>query len=416
MTTYANLNPGEERLRLWRKEKEPEIQLKFKDIQRDINAELGQRVRELLRRRPYDYNHAIMSLYQAAEEKEKELESFLKEGLKAEEARLKEAFIFAAFNHPHEPDPTKEVRERIEKDPGTESPYCSPVLVETLLWEGMDGLPNTHRKRLELDFPARVEALLEFHCVAFHADISVLKELYDEDVLGTKEKKQEALARHRAKMEALMVTMAEEMKERWIQQTEYLHMRAAQSPPDESPARWETHDWLLSQSSPPSNPIPSARRHARIADSPTIFGGTPGQRSNAAHSLPLRGILRNASAPAGAVPSHDTVPVDSLRSDEDDMGDVPSSFFLGEMISGGDANEERSLNGRGQYADEIVVDSSRYRQYPSTSSYEIFRPRSTNDAVGTTPRALSNVTRLTQEFEERERGKAKTKAKARFGN
>lgn len=103
MTTYANLTPGEERLRLWRKEKEPEIQLKFKDIQRDINAELGQGVRELLRRRPYDYNHAIMSLYQAAEEKEKELESFLKEGLKAEEARLKEAFIFATFNHPHEP-------------------------------------------------------------------------------------------------------------------------------------------------------------------------------------------------------------------------------------------------------------------------------------------------------------------------
>ncbi|KAF8189779.1 hypothetical protein K438DRAFT_931035 [Mycena galopus ATCC 62051] len=199
-------------------------------MQRDINAKLGQGVRELLGQTPYDHR-ALMNLYQEAEEEQAELQMLLREGFEAEAAQLKTSFMHAALNHPDElwfQDPTEEVRERIKSDPQTKSSesYCSPVLVETLLWEGMEGLPNTHRRKLELDFPDRVEALLDFHCIAFHADVNVLKELYDDDVLSRKADKVEVLARHQAKMNRLMVSFAKDMNERWAEQTERMRARA----------------------------------------------------------------------------------------------------------------------------------------------------------------------------------------------
>ncbi|KAF7350345.1 hypothetical protein MVEN_01339200 [Mycena venus] len=211
MKTYESVyfsNPGQERLRLWTREKKPEIEHEFKEMKRDIDAALGQRVRDILRQTPSDH-YGNMNSFQAAEEAE--VARLLREGVEAEAARMKAVFMHAALNHPGEPDPTEEVRERIKSDPQAENTYCSPILMETLLWEGQADLSNTHRKRLELDFPDRVEALLDFHCIAFHADVNVLKEFCDEDMNGKKRNRKEFLANHRGKMETLMAK-AEEMK------------------------------------------------------------------------------------------------------------------------------------------------------------------------------------------------------------
>ncbi|KAF7350357.1 hypothetical protein MVEN_01340400 [Mycena venus] len=418
MTTYESLyysNPGQERLRLWTKEKKPEIEQKFKEMKRDINAELGQRVRDILRRTPYDH-YAIMNACQAAQEEEAEVARLLSEGVEAETVRMKTVFMHAALNHPGESDPTEEVRERIKSDPQAENAYCSPILVETLLWEGQADLPNTHRRRLELDFPDRVEALLEFHCIAFHADVNILKELYDDDMNG-KENRKEVLANHRAKMEALMASYAEEMSEGWAKEKERLHSAAAaQSPLAQPPARWETNDWMTSQPSPPNNAAAAgAQRRAHMTNPPTILGAAAEQRRKTAQSMPLRGILKNASAgaSAGGVPSrgatsNQTVAVESLTFDEgdDDDADFPGSFFRGQMIVG-DTNTNR------QYLEpDIAVNSPGHQQYASTSrSYELYRPRSASDAMRGIPRAANgnNVAQMTQRFEAMENGKGKGK-------
>jgi len=106
MTTFESAlyyaNPGQERQRLWCKEQKPEIELKFKDMKRDINADLGQKVREILRQTPNDHR-AIMDACQRVEEAEDNLARLLNEGVEAEAARLKTAFMHSALNHPGEP-------------------------------------------------------------------------------------------------------------------------------------------------------------------------------------------------------------------------------------------------------------------------------------------------------------------------
>jgi hypothetical protein len=291
--------------------------------------------------------------------------------------------------------------------------------METLLWEGTNELPNTHRKKLELDFPARVEALLEFHCIAFHSDVDVLKELYDEDVLGNKEKKREILGRHRAKMEALMASFAGDMTKQWDEEKERLRLKATQNSAAKSPV-WGANDWMINQLPVPDSRVDGGRRRAHMTDPPTIFGAAA-ERPKTAQSLPLRGILKKTSAPASGVPNrppsfNKTVAVESLTFDDDDEeyeAEIPCSFFLGEIIDGGKIGEESKPN-RQYLEPEIVVDSPNHRQpYASSSrSYEIYRPQSTNDDMaGKTPRAVGNVERLTQTFEERmDKGKGKRKS------
>ncbi|KAJ6493004.1 hypothetical protein C8R45DRAFT_1095527 [Mycena sanguinolenta] len=425
MTTFESAlyyaNPGEERLRLWRKEKTPEIELKFKDMQRDINADLGERVREILRGPTYNHS-AIPGLCTAAEGEEKELSRLLHEGVEAEAARLKTSFMHAALNHPDASvrDPTQEVRDRISGDPQAENRYCSPVLMETLLWEGMDGLPNTHRHRLELDFPDRVEALLDFHCIAFHADVNVLKELYDEDVFSKKAKQHAVLARHQAKMHALMVTFAREMNERWAHQMERLQTKAAQGSPAGPPLRRQ-NDGMIGHPPPPQNPVAHGRRRAHITDDPpTILEAV--KQSKPDQSLPLRGILKKASADAraGVAKTPDsarlneakTVAVESLTFDDGDESDTdfPDSFFLDEIITGESAEEELKRSGQylGPEVDDLPLHASTSR------SYEFYRPPLTHDVTRTIPRAL-NIAQVTQRFEETA-APGKGKGKATNGN
>jgi len=83
---------GEERLRLWYMEKQPEIALKFAEMRRDNNAALGQRIRDALRRRPDDHQ-TVLALCRRAEEEEFALANLLNEGVEAEAARLQTAYM-----------------------------------------------------------------------------------------------------------------------------------------------------------------------------------------------------------------------------------------------------------------------------------------------------------------------------------
>ncbi|KAJ7752466.1 hypothetical protein DFH07DRAFT_522045 [Mycena maculata] len=388
----TDYNPWiEERLRLWYMEKKPEFDLKLSDMKRDCNAALGQRIRDVLRQRPDDHQ-AVRALCRMAEAEEVALEQALKEGVEVEAQNLRAALLTSALDHLGEPDPTTEVRERIKDNIATTA-YCSPVLAETLFWEGMHHLPNTHRKRMELDFPDRVDALLDFHCIAFHADVNVLKELYDEDLLEDVGKKTEILARHRAKMEAVMVMFAEDMKSRWAEETERLRSKRAS-------AEWQgANDWILGASPPAKSGM---RKRAHIMDPPNILGSAE-RGAKRAQTLPLRGILKNKSVNAPVAP-------EGLEEEE-----FPGSFFLNEIIDGEDMKEPEH---HAPYPrDEIVLASHSRPQFPSASQshYEIFHPSITNDdhMLATTPRAVNNVARLTQRFEER---MEKAKGRAKFVN
>ncbi|KAJ6590712.1 hypothetical protein DFH09DRAFT_1140102 [Mycena vulgaris] len=413
-------NPGEERLRLWKIEKRTEIELKVKEMRRDRNAQLGQKIRDVLRQRPDDH-HAVVKLCRVAEEEEAALESILNEGVQAEAERLSELYMHAALSHQGEPNPSEQIRERLSGIPDSTPPYCSPVLMETLLWEGIEYMPNTHRRKLELDFPARVEALLDFHCIAFHADVSVLKELYDEDVLDNKEKRREILNRHRTKMEGVMAEFAEDMKQSWAGERDRMRSKPVHSPPSGFPLSQGDIDWMMSASVP-------TKRRAHMTDPPTILPAAE-QNPKAALALPTRGILKKV--PAGSSDVRSTNPawfnwdsetaVESTTFDEE--GEYPGSFFRDDLIVGNDEPEYLETGTR-YLGPEIVVASSshRDRQYTSASQsqqpiYEIYRPNTgRNDIEEATPRAAKNVARLTQRFEERMdtgKGKGIAKAKAR---
>jgi hypothetical protein len=104
MTTFESAlyyaNPGQERLRLWQKENKHEIELEFKDMQRDIDAELGQSIRKIIQA-PHEHQ-AIVRLCQAADKKVAELAMVLNEGVEAEADRLRTTFMHAALTHPGE--------------------------------------------------------------------------------------------------------------------------------------------------------------------------------------------------------------------------------------------------------------------------------------------------------------------------
>ncbi|KAJ7135887.1 hypothetical protein C8R44DRAFT_769238 [Mycena epipterygia] len=411
---------AEERLRLWNMEQKPEVALLFKDMMRDRNAELGQRARDIIRQRPSDL-HKIAELCMAAEREEVELQQYLHEHVDVQAGRLVETRTRVVLSHPNEVGPSQEVRERIQSmsDPAAQR-YCSPVLVETLFWEGTDYMPNAHRKKMELDFPTRVDALLDFHSIAFHADINVLKQLYDEDVLHNKEKRNEILQMHRSKMEALMTTLAKDMTQVWAEEEERL--RSAQRL-SANLSGWTANDWIIGDAPPTNRGVGGSRKRAHMTDSPTILGAAE-RKPKTAPAPPLRSILKNTSSSAPRVRAtgsvsfnrHSDTEPDSPALDEGfDEGGIPG-FFLGEMMGAGDMEEE--LEASATYRGPEIVLASRSPRYTSASQsqqpmYEIFRPSVDNeDLPDTTPRAFNNVARLTQTFEEgMERGKPKAKAK-----
>jgi len=167
--------------------------------------------------------------------------------------------------------------------------------MDALFWEGLDKLPNTHPKRIELDFPPRVEALLEFHCIAFHADIAVLKQMYDDDVFGDKDKRREILRTHQYSMEMLMAKFATDMNRSWEDAKERLR---SSSPVADSLESAGATRWIPQM---PNESVEVARKRARLSD--TVLGPAE-PKGNTAPSVPLRGILKNASAgPSGVQPA-----------------------------------------------------------------------------------------------------------------
>ncbi|KAJ7152654.1 hypothetical protein C8R43DRAFT_1003195 [Mycena crocata] len=361
---YSTVSPGEERMRLWHMEKKPDIALKLNDIKRDKNAELGRQVREICRQRPNDYQ-AVVNLCREAEEAEATLEKLLQEGIDAEAERVKTAFVNIVLNHPGESDPTEELRHRIRGSPDSAASslsYCSPVLMETLFWEGMDQLPNAHRKRMELDFPHRVEALLDFHCIAFHADIEVLKELYNEDIVENKDKRKEVLKRHGEKMEHLMATSAEKMRKDWADAKERLRSMSPQISLASSNGLTGVNDSVSPR--PTNDGKGGMRRHAHMTDPPTILKATE-RKPKTAHSPPLRGILKTAPAASGLgnIPAGSFAGVESAFLD--DTSDEGESFFLKEMIM--EAGTIEPEVGATFLGPEIVEATPNHRRYSSTS-------------------------------------------------
>ncbi|KAJ7028004.1 hypothetical protein C8F04DRAFT_1120728 [Mycena alexandri] len=386
-------NPGEERLRLWRMEQEPQITLKFKEMQRDINARFGRKIRESLSQAPHDHQ-TVLQLWQEAEEEETQAGTLLHEGVEAQAAIVKADYLHAALSHPGEADPEAEIRQRIMDSSAPGNTYCSPVLMNTLFWAGMNELPNTHRKRLELDFPERVDALLDFHCIAFHADIDVMKELYDDGVPS--EKRKEVLAAHQVKMQLQMVDLAEKMHISWVEEKDRQRQRSAQSPAASS--TWVgTGDWIAS----PPAPSDGVRRRAHINDPPTILGAAEQKKSSTASSQPLHGILKKMSTATSGLG-------DMASTFEDDTG-LAGSFAGPYLLDEATANREL-----GEYQmSDVVEEPPIHRRWASTSSqqpmfgsYEIYHPKEA--VAGGIPRSVSNVGRLTQSFEERiGRGKGK---------
>ncbi|KAK7046576.1 hypothetical protein R3P38DRAFT_2874559 [Favolaschia claudopus] len=325
MTTYES-----ERSRLWRKEKQHEIELQFKEVTRDINADLGRRVRDILLQTTYDFG-AVARLCQEAEKQEAEIAGMLSEGIEAETARLRTGFMNAALDHPD-----------------TARSILQPVLMQTLLFEGMDALPNTHRKRIELDFPDRVEGLLDFHCIAFHADVNVMKKLYDEDTYRSKAETQKVLAQHRTEMETLMVNLSGKCISVGSSKKQRLRMSRVQgSPPLQQGA-------VTLPSSSPTHPLAPGRQN--IPRTVTF------QKPTAAEFPPLRGISQAAGCiqPSRAA-SNTRVAVESLTFDEESDVDLPDSFVLDELRGEGEVLP--SISNRQHREPEIVVAPRNPRVY-----------------------------------------------------
>ncbi|KAF7300551.1 hypothetical protein HMN09_00940000 [Mycena chlorophos] len=230
MTTFERVAEDHlsERIRLWRIEKEPEVTKQYELMKRENDARLGQRVREVMARTPGKGANAtqrgalykeqlgeIRVLCDAAAGEEEALSNILHEGVEAEAANLKRAYLKATMEHPEETDPTTHVRDQLAQHPtrGRQA-YCSPVLCSALLFENLDSLSSALgpalRDTIERDFPARVDALLEYHHVAFHADVAVMSQLYRDP--ADRVRRRELLAAHQEKMESLMVLFARRMQ------------------------------------------------------------------------------------------------------------------------------------------------------------------------------------------------------------
>ncbi|KAJ7096642.1 hypothetical protein B0H15DRAFT_825873 [Mycena belliarum] len=369
-----NANPGKERLRLWNIEKKPEIEGRLKEMKRDSNALLGEKIKQALLHRPDDL-YTVLKLCREAEEADADLESLVNESEEAEAERLLEVYRHAALTHPGEPDPSAIIRDRLKGSPDAGSSYCSPVLMDTLLREGSNRMPNTHRKRLELDFPTRVEALLDFHCIAFHADINVMKELYDEDV--DKDKRQDILDKHRSKMEELMVRFSKEIGDSWAEEKERLRLRSAQAESVDLPRARDSYDWSGLAPPPIDNSnAGGARKRVHMEDPPTVLGA-PARRAKIAQPALLRGILKKPS-----------VGVPDLGFDEDDDDDPAISFFQEHLIRV-IPEESAPLETENTYTGPEIV--AALPAQPRT--YELWRPdtRLNNYTAAATPRTLSEI-------------------------
>ncbi|KAJ7604240.1 hypothetical protein FB45DRAFT_62312 [Roridomyces roridus] len=313
MVSYA----VDERMRLWRKEHQLKLASDLADMRLKHDAELGCKIRELVNHSPRDWQTGVLVLVNAAQQETLTDEMKLNDafGLKEEAFRL--TLLKAAAGQTvavGEMDPATEVRERIKSDDSSGESYCSPLLVKSLFWEGLDDIPNEHRKVIELQFPERVETLLDFHRVAFHADVAVFKELLDEDLRHDHAKRQQVLSAHKARMEALMKMYAEDFKNRWKKEKE----------------RWRTHSRSTSAESAQSGiggqtGIP--RKQTRIADTPVILESAAERKLTA----PLRGILKNKSAPEIKQKSPDYTTWTTYRDSDSDSDDLPAPFFLDQL-------------------------------------------------------------------------------------
>ncbi|KAJ7053292.1 hypothetical protein C8F01DRAFT_1166967 [Mycena amicta] len=268
MTTFqrvADEQLQEEHVRLWRIEKGPDVKKDYDDMKRDQNARLGQAVRTImLRQHPpqvtHDHRrefrgqqlHDIRKLCEAAEREEQNLGDILHEGVEAQAANVKSVYVSAGLEHPGELDPTAHVREQLAKPVGQQA-YCSPVLHKALFWENIDKLPERPEMcaRLEVDFTARVDALLEFHHIAFNADVAVMTQLYDDALAGDRAKRRELLRLHQEKMETLAVEFSDQMTANIAQDREY---RLAEQN-DAAIADAAADDWV-----PPNMPMASSAK------------------------------------------------------------------------------------------------------------------------------------------------------------
>ncbi|KAJ7151232.1 hypothetical protein C8R46DRAFT_1123633 [Mycena filopes] len=419
-STLYYSNPAEERLRLWRMEKEPEIMRIYKEMKHNHNAELGKKIRAATLSQAYGWQETVLSLCQEAEQKELELQTDIHQDVEEAARRVKTDYEDTRLRHPGEGDPAAEIRERIMDSTSPERVYCSPVLFESIFWEGMNELPNTHRKRLELDFFPRVNALLDFHCIAFHADVDVLKGMYDDDL--PKEKRRQMLDEHQLKMKALMKDSAEKMEARWAEQKERLRQEQAAGPPDDA----ASHHNSSSDDQPPVENTASAsptttqsgwkatrvsandgvRRRAHIDDPPTILGATD-RKANGTHpSQPARGILKKPAAGPSSIPFVDEIPGRfnlPYVSDEDALM-RELELELDERHMSELVEETPSIQRR------WVTTSSQQPMYgsPPSSSYEIYYPP-TGDLAGATPRSV-NVGQMTQKLEDKiEKGKGRAR-------
>ncbi|KAF7324009.1 hypothetical protein MKEN_00622900 [Mycena kentingensis (nom. inval.)] len=232
MTTFERLpgdatTPGgiDERLRLWRIQKGPEVHNTYTQMKQEQDAKRWQRVCAIMARAlpaaadehrlaRAQQLHDIKKVIRGAEKEDRALEDTLHEGVEAQAAHLKSMYAIAGLEHPGEQDPTAHVREQIAKPEGQPT-YCSPVLHTALFLEN-----NVDPAAVEADLPARTEALLDFHCVAFHADVGVMMQLLGQrQEAGTRTSRaeaQEVLKQHRDSMERLSVEYTDRVMTEWL--------------------------------------------------------------------------------------------------------------------------------------------------------------------------------------------------------
>ncbi|KAF7289846.1 hypothetical protein MIND_01359000 [Mycena indigotica] len=220
----------QERLRLWRTEKGPDVTTQYQDMQLQNDARLGRFVRGILLRKPTDGEqprdfrakqlHEIKKACQDAEREDDKLKNVLHEGVEVGAARIKDLYVSVALEHPDELDPINHVNEQLRKPIGPVA-YCSPVLRTLLFAENFDKVPASKiSQAIELDLPDRVDSLLEFHHIAFHADVAVMAQLYDPILATDKLKRRELLKLHQAKMEKLSVEFSDNITARLTQHWE----------------------------------------------------------------------------------------------------------------------------------------------------------------------------------------------------
>jgi len=218
-----------------------------------------------------------------------------------------------------------------------------------------------------------------------------------------------------------MATFAEDMKSRWAEETERLRSRSAQSASTDSSQG--ASDWIIGGV---NGGVGVVRKRAHLTDPPNILGPAAERKP----TFPLRGILKSKSS------VHDKASASFSRYNDTEFGstvadsgldeyEIPGSFFLNELVSETDMEEEPD-GGEPHLGPEIVLASNSHPRYYPTSTliseshpvYEIFHPTG-HDTAASTPRSASNVARLTQRFEGMEKGNSrigKGKGKAGFVN